>query len=202
MRDTYGQVFDTVMLKQPAQISVTLDDINKDNLALAFMGTVGAYTQTGSTVTDKAITAQHDVSVDLAYRNVSLVIVTDSAGVTTYTAGTDYEIHARLGMIKVLSTGTIADAAALLIDYTYGSIAGNQVQGGTDPIIRGAFRLDGKNFADDSVVIVDVWEGVLSPSSEFDFLADDFSPIELAGSITTPSGKSEPYVVQTDVVLS
>lgn len=202
MRGTYGQVLDTVPLKQPAQFSVTLDDINKDNLALAFMGTVSNYTQAATTVTDEAVTAKHDKFVELAHRNVSGVVVTDSGGGTTYALDTDYELNARLGLIKALSTGSITDGQALLVDYAAGAIAGNQVQGGSEPLIRGAFMLDGKNFANDSLVIVDVWEATLAPTSEFDFLAEDFAPIELGGSLTTPTGKSEPYVVRTDVVLS
>jgi hypothetical protein len=202
MRATYGQVLDTVPLKQPGQISVTLDDINKDNLALAFMGIVSAYTQAASTATDEAVTSAFDRYVDLAHRNVSMVVVKDSTSTTTYTEGTDYEVNTRLGMIKVLSTGTITDGEVLKIGYSYGAIAGNQVQGGAEPLIRGAFRLDGRNFANDSLVIVDVWEATLAPSSEFDFLSDDFAPIEMGGSMTTPSGQNEPYVVRTDVVLS
>ncbi|ADE14178.1 conserved hypothetical protein [Nitrosococcus halophilus Nc 4] len=202
MRATYGQVLDTVPIKQPAQISVTLDDINKDNLALAFMGIVSDYSQSSGSVTDESVTGKHDVYVDLANRNVSSVVLTDDPMSETYVEGTDYEVNTRLGMLKILSTGNIADGAALLVDYDYGAISGNQVQGGAEPLIRGAFRLDGRNFADDSLVIVDVWEGTLAPSSEFDFLSEDFAPIELGGSMTTPSGKSEPYIVQTDVVLS
>jgi hypothetical protein len=181
---------------------VTLDDINKDNLALAFMGIVSAYTQAASTATDETVTSAFDRYVDLAQRNVSAVVVQDSTKVTTYVDGTDYEVNTRLGMIKALSTGSITDAQALLVSYSYGAIAGNQVQGGAEPLIRGAFRLDGRNFANDSLVIVDVWEATLAPSSEFDFLADDFAPIEMSGSMTTPSGQNEPYVVRTDVVLS
>ncbi|WP_022949517.1 phage tail tube protein [Methylohalobius crimeensis] len=202
MRATYGQALDTVQIPAPSAISVILDEVNKDNLALAFMGSVGAYSQTGASVTDESVTAKLDKWVDLSDRNVSSVVVTDDPMSTTYTEGTDYEVHARLGMIKALSGGSIGEGDPLLVDFTSGDIAGNRVQGATQPIIRGEFILDGKNFADDSLSIVTVWEATLAPSSEFDFLAEDFAPIELGGTVVTPAGKTEPFIVDTDLVLS
>lgn len=77
-----------------------------------------------NTVTDESTTSSHDAWVALTYKNVDWgsVVVTSSPAGTTYTEGSDFLIDYREGQIKVLSTGTMADATAFLVDYTYNAI--------------------------------------------------------------------------------
>ncbi|MEN8196873.1 MAG: hypothetical protein ABFS30_10235 [Pseudomonadota bacterium] len=194
-RGQYGQVGDSVFVKQPAELSINLDDIDAQNLALAFLGDVSAVSVTAGSVTDEAVTADLGFYVPLANREVSNVVVTNSAATVTYVAGTDYEVVAGAGMLKALSGGAITDAESLLVDYDYAAISGNKVLGGTNPTVKLALKLDGENFANSAPVLVDVWEAVLSPTSEVDFLADDFAAIELAGTLNTPTSKTSPYEV-------
>lgn len=93
-------------------------ELTRNTLMLALMSnTPATQSQTVSTVTDEAFTARHDKWVRVANRKISSVVVTSSPAGTTYTVNTDYEVDAELGMIRVKSTGTIADAASLLVDY-------------------------------------------------------------------------------------
>lgn len=74
------------------------------------------------TVVDESFTSAFDVAVALANQNIQtspVPVVTSSDGLTTYAEGTDYTIDYVAGTITVLSTGTMADATAYLIDYTY-----------------------------------------------------------------------------------
>lgn len=75
--------------------------------------------QASGSVTDQAQTGYHDKFTRLEHVKVSSVVITDSTGITTYAAGTDYILHAEEGMIEVLSTGSITDGQSLLIDYSY-----------------------------------------------------------------------------------
>ena len=61
---------------------------------------------------------------------------------------------------------------------------------------------DGINQADGTQCTATIWEAVLAPDSEFDFLADDFGNVNLTGTLKTPTGKDAPYevLIQNPVV--
>lgn len=202
-KDTYGQVLDSVAVKQPAEIAVSLDDLDKDNLALIFLGDVSTVAITGASVTTEAQTAHLDKLIKTDFRKITALVVNGPGGTPTYVLDTDYSIeNAEMGLIKILSTGSISEGELLELDYTYGTVAANKVSGGTNSSIKVALLLDGENFADQSKVMVDVWEAVLTPQTGVDFLSDDFTTLELNGTLNTPSGKGNGYEVQTDIAYS
>lgn len=212
MKDSYGNVLDTASIKNPAEIAMTVDDLNKDNLALIFLGDVGENSVVAGTVTGegKGVGAK-DSMVRLDNQFVSTVVVKDAAtGATTYVEGTDYEIiSAERGLIKILGTGSIvlneayvSGTSGIEIDYAYANSTSNTVTGGVQSSIKLQLMLDGENFADQSKSTVDVWEAVLSPNAGFDFLSDDFVVVDLTGTLNTPISKPSAYVVNTDVQTS
>jgi len=198
MKDTYGQALDTVSIKKPAKISITVNDLKKENLAMCLLGDLSDLAVTGSSVTDEAMTAKHDLYVPLAQRNITsgTVVLTDSTGTTTYVLGTDYEVHLKLGMIKALSTGAITDAQSLLVDYDYGSLAGGKIAGSARPTIKAALKLDGLNQANQKECMVNVLEAVLTPTGEVDFLSENWNEVGFEGSLNTPTGQTSPYIVE------
>lgn len=197
-RSTYGQVIESVAIQKPADVSVTLTEMNKDGLTLALLGSQTVVNQGSGTITDEQIVAKFDIWVDLSKDNFATAgfVVKNQAGSTTYVLGTDYLVNYRLGMVKVLSTGAIADAATLKVSGTYNAISGTLISGATQAQVRAEFVLDGVNFADQLPVICTAWEVILSPDSAFDFLADSFGSITLKGRAKTPTGKSEPFTVE------
>jgi hypothetical protein len=61
--------------------------------------------------------------------------------------------------------------------------------------------LVGKNLVNDNGVVVDVWDAIISPNSEIDFLSDDFSNIQLTGRIQLDESKGNGYEVTTERVI-
>ena len=106
-------------------LTLRMRSIRRDHLAQALQGAATA--KTAASVTDEAHTGYHDKFIALDHNKVSAVVVTDSTGVTTYTAGTDYVLQADEGLVEILSTGTITDGQALLIDYSYAAQSHVQV---------------------------------------------------------------------------
>jgi hypothetical protein len=198
---TYGQVLDSVSIKQPAEISVTLDDLNYENLALAFMGDSSSVSVTGASVTDEAAVAPAPgASFQTAQRKISAVTVTGPAGTPTYVADTDYEVeNAELGLIKILAGGALSGAETLEVSYTYASMTANKVTGGTDSSIKVALMMDGINLADESKAMVNVLEAVMTPQNGVDFLSEEFATLELSGTLNTPPGQSAAYTVEVDI---
>lgn len=200
-RGTYGQVIESVPLPQPADLSVTLAEVNRESIAMALFGTTSASSQGSGTVTDETITmtaAKMDKWLQLSKQNIAETgfVVTNSGATTTYVEGDDYVVNRRLGMLKVLSTGDIASTGDIKVDFDYSAISGTKVAGATQSQVRAKFKLDGINFADQLPVIVDVWEAVLTPDNAFDFLQDEFAEIALKGRLKTPVGKTEPFQVE------
>lgn len=210
-RDTYGQVVESVPIGRPAEIAITFAEINRENLVLAFMGETATLSQASGTVTDAAITMRTGVGTQLNHENLTAsgFVLTSSPAGTTYADGTDYTVNRRLGIVSPIAGSSLATAIAdyatanagaalpLLVDYGHATISGESVRGAVQPQLRCQIKFDGKNQADPSrPVIVKVWEAVLTPSSAFDFLQDDWNTLELSGRMKTPVGKSEPFVVE------
>lgn len=198
MRGSYGTAITTVMLPDPSDFSMTLERIDKNNLLYQFLGTEASYAQTAGSVVDEAVTATLGGVIKLANEKVSSVVVKNSAGSTTYVLGTDYAIKsADLGLIEILSTGSIADAAALKISYSKAAITdGWAINGSTKASIRVYVLLDGENIASGELISGEFWDVTLTPDQEIDFLSDELVQIGLSGSMTKPSAKPSAYQVR------
>lgn len=200
----YGQVVASVLLPQPTEFKISITDVDGPALAMALMGDLSTLSVGAGTVTDEQVTSAHNKYVDLAKKNITAasVALTSSPTGTTYTEGTDFEINYAMGWLKVLSTGSIPDSTALLIDYSHGAISGQKINGSTLAEVRGEFILDGQNLADGKDLTVYVDEGVVATDGEVDFMSDDFVELSLAGTMVTQAGKSQPYVVELGKTLS
>ena len=200
---TYGQVLDSVAVKEPAELSISLDDLDKDNLALIFLGDVSTVAITGASVTTEVHAAKLDKAFKTDFRKITSVVVTGPSATPTYVLGTDYTIdNAEMGLITPLASGGISADELLEVNYTYGTVAANKVSGGTNSSIKVGLLLDGENFADQSKVVVNVWEAVLTPQTGVDFLSYDFTTLELSGTLNTDGVKGNGYEVETDIVYS
>jgi len=73
-------------------------------------------------VVGEAFNSVFDTPVALAHSNLNAsaaAVVKSADGATTYTAGADYTVDYAAGTITVLSTGTMLDATAYQIAYSY-----------------------------------------------------------------------------------
>ena len=195
-RHDYGQQLEAVNLAQPTDLTLDLKEVTGDILVMAFLGTSVALNQVSGTLADHAVTIKKGFWVELGKKNFADLITVDNAGGTvTYVEGTDYKLNRDLGYLMVLPGSVIADAASLLVTGAYKAATGTVISGSTRTEVRAQITFDGINQADGSQVTVEIWEGVLSADSAFDFLADDFGNVSLKGTCKTPLGKSEPYTV-------
>jgi hypothetical protein len=166
--------------------------------------TVGQVISGSGVTADTTITAlgtgtggvgTYTVSASQTAASTTITATGPAAGSITYVENTDYELNRPLGLIKVLDTSLIADAAALQVSGPYGAMSGVRVSGATQGEIRCRILFDGINQADSSEVTAEIYEAILSAESEFDFLPDDFGVVSMTGTAKTPAGKSSPFVV-------
>lgn len=213
-RNTAGQVVATVAVQKPAELSITFSEANADNLTLAFMGKRSAINIAGAVVVDEVLTfkttggAATGASTAKTNLTTAAITLTSSDAATTYTKDVDYTVNYRMGLIlpiagSALATAIIAAGAgglATKIDYTSGAIGGTKIKGGTNAQLRTAVKFDGKNQVDGSPALANVWEAVLTPQGEFDFLKDDWNDVQLQGRMSTPLGKDAPFEVDLAVL--
>lgn len=195
MKASYGQTLDTVALPQDASLGFTLDDVNPENLALALLGVPETYTQTAATDLSETVTAVSGAWHDLGKVKLANVVV--EQGATTYTAGTDYEVNAEIGMLKVLAGGSITPAAELSVRYDCAEVSGHAVKGATRPTVSVALILDGRNHVDGSSCRVDVYRARITPASAVNFLSQEFTSVDFDGSLEKPADKDHPFAVLT-----
>lgn len=196
-KTTYGQIVESVPIGQPPTFAAEFVRVDKESLILAFLGTEATESQSASTVSNEsvAVGTDFDAWYPLSKFKISNVVVTNTAGSTTYVEGTDYLVNRELGWLKVISGGAITASSTVHVDFSYAASTAAKIRGATNSQLRAAFKFDGVNQVDNLPAIVDVWEAVLTSSGAFDFLADDFNKVPLTGELKTPVSKTEPFVV-------
>lgn len=166
-----------------ATLNMTLNCLKKENLALAFQGTV-------KELTENTATEEHDVEelgalIPLEFiPKKTTVVVTDGATPTpeTFIEGEDY-IVTSAGIIP-LADGDITTSDTLDITYTYG--VGNVVEGITTGQQVYEILFDGINYGEDGEqeVVLRVWRVKFGPTATFNLLtAGEFASLEVTGQI-------------------
>jgi len=134
----------TLITETKLGINFKIDEFDDLNLnAIVFGNGVTDASYASGSVVDEAHTAKLDRFLFMAKDKISAVVVTDSTGATTYVLDTDYTIEdAALGIIKILSTGSITADEALLIDYSYAAGTRNRIVPGKTFTVEGSARLE------------------------------------------------------------
>jgi hypothetical protein len=173
------------------EISATLDNHKKENLALAVHGNVVA--QASGTASDEAFPTTVDVGdiIALAHVDVSSVVIQDSAGTpATLTVDTDYTLNAEHGSITMLDLG--AYTQPFKASYSYA--ASDAVGIFTDDGKEYALRFEGLNLAnkDKSTqpVLVKLHKVDFDPTGGLQLIQSEFGTFELKGPVLQDTDKA------------
>lgn len=98
-------------------ISLTIQSAKAAHLARIMQADLTA--KAAGSVTDEVVLGYLGKFSQLAHVKCSNLVLTNAAGTTTYTAGTDYVFYADEGMVEVLADGSITDGQSLRADYDY-----------------------------------------------------------------------------------
>ena len=180
-----GGTYASVSRISEATLQMTLNDLNKTNVARAVFGTEVAVT--GATVADEAVTAYKGAIIPLLHPNPTAVTVSHTSGTPAYVANTDYEVRA--GGIYIIPTGVITDAQALKVDYTFAAY--DKVEAMTSSSILLELHFEGLNEANSGKpVIVDIYKAQLSPTKVLSLLGDKFADLEVEAEILADTSKT------------
>lgn len=197
-RYDYGQVLESVNIAQPSEFSMGLKEVTGDILTMAFLGTSSTFTEVSGTLTDYDLTVTKiGTWLPLGKKNLAELATVETlvSGGDTLVEGVDYKLNRPMGWLMALEGGAIDLNDHVFVTVAYAGATGNLVKGSTRTEVRAEIIFDGINQADGTQCTVTIWEAVLSPDSEFDFLADEFGTVNLTGRLKTPVGKDAPYEV-------
>lgn len=197
MVERAGQVIASKVEIDTISGTLTLREWNADNLAWALSGAAAQQSVSASSVTDEEVTMPVPGEyAELAYRDVSSVVVTSSPAGTTYEEGTDYEYDAKLGLITSVAGGALAAGTVdTLIDYSYAAKADYQVKVGSSVQIRVAILAHIYDEYRDDHYELEIDSAVLSSNSEINFISEEGSEGELLEfdmTLETLSGQDSP----------
>lgn len=178
----------TIVKEKKGKLSMTVENLSMDNLAMALYGAKS--TRTGAAVTSENIVGYLGKMTPLANPNVSAVTITNSAGSTTYTSGTDYVLDANYGTITVPASGSaITEGQALKANYTFATHTKmDAFTSGSAP--ERWIRFQGLNTADGSRVLVDVFRARLDPMTGYDLINDDIAAPTISADLLADSTKT------------
>lgn len=196
---TSGQRLTDLRLAQGnnAKFSITLEEFDKKNVALALRG-ADSQIMSGSVTNEifPAALIAGDI-VRLAKQKVSALVITDSAGApATLTLGTHYEItSADHGTVKILNVAAFTQP----FKAAYSHAAVDNINLLTQGISDRWIKFDGLNTADSGTpnrpVMIEIYRAVFDPVSQLDLISDTVMQLQLNGSALYDSTKANDAVL-------
>ena len=183
---TYGQTIDTVAYPESTEITMTVRDMKRENMAMAFLGN-DSNIDIAEGTNEMTLTLYSGADIRLPHRNIS------NLSVGSFIEGVDYLPHLRDGFIRVLKTGNIIDGSEQLIQYNYGNSKGFVIQGVTKNAITVPLMLNGINLSTQAPIEFYAYEAVLVPTNGFNFFGKEFVSLKLQGTLKIPYGKTSPF---------
>lgn len=163
---------------QTVELALTLRDFSADNIAKALFG-AASVVAAGTGVTE-TVTGYEDALTPLGKAGITNLVVKDVTDVTTYAAGTDYDL-VRSGL-WVYSTGAITSGDTLHL--TYDHPAQNVVQALVNAGLEYEVFLDGLNEAQSGkAVAINYHRLRFGPVADWGLIADDYGELALTGDL-------------------
>lgn len=196
---------DSVTVQTDRTGSFMTDNIDADNLALFFFGSVGSISQASGTVSAEIVGPAAGVIKGGFYqlgvsagnptgvRNISVVSITGAGGTPTYVAGTDYVIDLATGMLEILPGSSIANNTSIRANYTRAVGTRAQVLSG-NVSIEGALKFIADNPKGTNRDVYIPWSRITA-NGDFAIKAEsDWQNLPFNIDIMTPSTGAALYI--------
>ena len=196
-KDTYGQTLATVPIPQPGEVNLTLDEINRQNLAIALLGEMEEINTSGETFTATEVTLKGYNWTPIGERSLKEEGFTVEKDATELTRGVDYEVNWAMGLIRAIKgSENVTEGDTVQVSGETNAMSGARIKGSVRPVVRAKLMLDGRNMVDNRRLIVTVDEATLRPTEAVDLLSEEFATLPMTGRMRTLSGKDAPYTVE------
>lgn len=163
----------SVITQQDVTGTMTLDDIQNQNLRLFFMGSA-ATVSVQAVLTDQAqiiVNAQQDRVYRLGVFNISAVSVDDNLDSQTYVLDTDYELDAVRGLIYITEASAI-DSIDIKVEFNQAQTTLTTINAATSTSIKGKLLFSGDPAEGTLVEIIGFC--LLKPGGEANMITDEW----------------------------
>lgn len=192
---------DSISLETTRSGTITVDNIDAKNLALFFFGSAEILARSAATGATETFAA---VEADLWYqlgtspanpagqRQVTNVVVTGVPSTPIYDLGTDYELDAVRGRIRILTGSDIVTAGTFKVTYDVAAHNVSRIVTG-DNAIQGALRFIAHNpkGADIDYFMPKV---SISPNGDFGLISDEWMTIPFNLEVLKKTGLEAIYM--------
>lgn len=182
-----------VIKGKSADFTCKLEDFDKENLALVLYG--ASTTVAAGTVTAEAFPAGLVAGDFVALKGqavTSLVIKDSAATPATLVDGTDYELNAEHGSVRILNAGTYVQP--FKADYSKGAVTSTNML--TQPLPERFVRFEGLNIADSNKpVVIELYRVAIDPLKELAMIGEEFAAFDLSGSVMIDALKANDPVM-------
>lgn len=189
----------SIVLETNATGSMTIDDIQIENLALFFFGSASVLAQTSATAQTETFT---DVTPGFSYqlgigdtnptgvRSITNVVV--EVGGSAKTVETDYTVDPVLGIVTIVEGGTIAAGDDVEVTYDRAAVSRKQVISGTDQV-EGALRFISYSEQGERMDYY-LPKVKMAPNGDFGLISDEWQQLGLSIEILKATGRERIYV--------
>ena len=183
-----------VVISQKISLTVTIDELNFENLALFFSGSTGTHTNVsvaGFAEHQMITSAVHGRWYDIVDSNGNRAYDVDSAdltvevGATPAVLNTDYEVKSEMGQLFVVSGSTVITVGSN-VDVTLAANgtarAVTEVRALTQSAVTGALKFVSVNpAASDAETEYQFHSVSLKAEGDFSLIGDEFTTMQLTG---------------------
>lgn len=188
-RSRRGQTIASVAEPKESVGALELVTVPARLLAMLAMGDVAAVAEGSGTVTSADTEYEVDYWTQLPHRNLSSVVLKNTAGDVTYVVDVDYELNTRIGAYRPILGGAMAGATAGKISYSHGAVSGEKILWGTNTQVRCRLEMDGVNDIDNKDVVWRAHRALLTPNGAINLSTSQPVSAKFKLEFETPSGK-------------
>lgn len=193
-RETFNQAFVSVRSPKPVEFEAEFSQANRDVFALMLSGVAETVNQAVQTLTDEPVTVVLDEWVDIGFTNLNTtgLTVKNASGTVTYDLGSDYELNPRLGLVKALSSGSMA-AGVVHVSGATKAVTGTKIIGARQYKTTLQIQVDAKNQVNNKDVLFKALQATVSSEEAHDFLSGDLDSVKVKGRLEIPDGGDRPF---------
>lgn len=196
-RDTFGQAWLTYYSGKPAEVSIVLDEVSRDMLAVQLSGEVSDYSQETGAIGGVEVDVVEGFWMPTGYENLdlaTLAVAPVGAG-TPYAKDVDYQVNPRTGMIFVPKGGLIA-TGKVKFTAAKAAVTGYQIAGGKSYSNTLRTKLDGRNLINRQDMLLTCSQITVSAQDAFDFLSGKAASVPLKGFCEIAEGETAPFYLR------
>lgn len=194
-KGTYGQALDSLVTPNPTEVGLTLDTFDKNNLAMALMGTAAVISARAETVTDTVIhIGKKGQGYKLPHENIDPATIKVKNKTDQAVDDGKVKFNANVGLIEIDPTAeNVNDDEDIKVSYKTRAGGGFKINAGSLSRLDLEIWVDGKNRVTGEAGVLHIPHAVLAADGDIDWFGDEFATASFTGRAVLAEGETSTY---------